>query len=288
MMAPCGQQRRGQAGNVTVLMLAFLIGCLFVTVLTLDLFVILYSRHAAQTAADTAALGALRAVQPAIADELWRRMTVKVERMFADAVVAHRELSQAWAAERAEAVAACAAGSVFLRIKEPYDPESGEEPEFEEVLDEVAYDACVDAWLSASPAPILAAVEEQFLAREIQDQAVVAVLMGRGGTESARQVINAVLDPVDKLCALRVVAADADAFNLIWGEADKYARANGGELADLEIPHEDRAQVFVLVEREIPTIFLQRFTSEPLKTRRAAVGTLAAERVPGFVPSRCS
>lgn len=308
----------GSRGNVTILMLLTCLGTILFSLIAFDVAVLLYGRRATQTAADAAVLGALRVVQPLVAQEFVTTTERVVNRLLDEAEDEHRTRRKDWAKSQEEAEAACReaalpdppdspppGGADPPDVTDPpdvadppdlVDPPPGPPDARLSGADEAAplslasrkekYDACMDSWLSDHPEPKLLDVQREILSREILDEVVVSAILGDGPTPTARQVIDAVLTVEDKLCIMAQNQRELEAAG--FDEARKYAQWNGADMVGIWVPHDGKPEVAVEVGRPIPTTVLNRIAPvSPFLAKRSAVATIFEVRTSPKVPGDC-
>lgn len=247
-------RRSGSPGNVTVLVVYQSLLVLLVAIFGLDVFVVLYVRITVQTAADSAALGAVRAVQNELGPLLWKQADQKVQAWLEEAAVRWEQAVDDWEKAYADAGEECMA---------EHTDELGE-------VDEDGAAQCVGEWRDAHRKPQLVEVEQQTLDEYVGDAEVVEALLGLRRDVEMERIINAVVPSAEQVCVVdenqRVLS------RLAQIEARNYAEFNGAELVTATVPYDGKAQVYVKVEREIPTVVLSRLGGESL----TAVGETAA------------
>lgn len=286
---------RREQGNVTMLMITFCMICLFISLVTTDIFMILYARRVAQTSADTAAIGAVRAAIPVVGHELWRLTYARLEEIYAEAEVEHNRRRDQWRSDRRTADDACRESAAPPAPPDDPDPgagaeEPGEEeepappPDPEEI--ERRYRECMADWDADHPEPLLEDVEEEMLRRYTDDQALIDALVGRGGVPSISKVAAAVLTPAERLCSLEAVRSEME--QRVTMEAEKYVDRNGGSLVLVNAPYNRRPQVLVEVAVTAPAVVIGRFSDTPLVIRRLAVARMESNLDAGEIPDDCA
>lgn len=248
--------RRGAPGNVMVLTVYQSLLIIMVAVFGLDIFSVLYTRRAVQTAADSAALGALRAVQNEFGPLLWDKADEKVKGWLEEARAIWEQAQADWESDYTAAQEQCTA---------EHTDEAGE-------VDEAAVEQCVDEWLATNPEPELARVEQQTLDGYVGDAEVVEALLGLRQDVDMDRIITAVVPPKEQVCLLHKHQGLLEVLGR--DEAVKYAAENGAELTKTLVPYDGKPQVYVEVEREAPTLVISRVSGEELKAVGMAAATL--------------
>jgi hypothetical protein len=252
----------GQRGNSAILLLYFSLSILLLSVFSLDLFSLLYAKRAAQTAADAAATGILRAVSETIGPKLYEIADGRVKGWWKEAKTSFDQESAAWTASNEAAITECKGAS-----------------------------DCILQWLSAHPSPNLRDVEKKVARQYISgnvgntksttyvDQ-IVNALVGEGEA-SLPEEVDAVLDDQTKVCTL---LSAKDEYLYDWeDQARLYAELNGAKrnLTEVQVPFRNRAEVYAKVKWSVPTLFLHRLIGKNLyATGEAAASVFSLEENP--------
>jgi|GEM_PF-4064620 len=244
-------RRERQRGNIAALLIFQCVLVLMLAVVSLDIFSILYARRAVQTAADSAASGALRGIQRVLGPELQKRAWEKVDDLFDQARHEFPNRKQVWASASRAAETEC-------RKKAP---------------DIGSAEACIRQWNATHPLPTTEKEFERFIiSTNVSDPKVVDALLGGGASVDITEVVDGVLTEQEKTCALHDKQSDVIAAG--EREANLYANLNGAMNVRLTVPYRGRAQVHVRVERQVPTVYLQRFSKDEMVAAGEAAATL--------------
>lgn len=263
---------RGQDGNITILMIAFCMGIALLMVLFLDFVSVLYTRHAAQTAADGAVLGALRVAQRVIRPMLSDRVQEKIRQWDKETTDMYKRQRADWQKARDDACPVRAPAPA----EEPADPTAPDPPSRPE---------CLADWDERHPAPVLEEIQRAFLEARIDDPAVVRAILYGEGVVGARLFMESVLSTQEILCTIRQARTEIETLGRT--EAANYAQWNKAKLTTLVVPYKDLPQVLVRVERPVPTLILGKYGTTALKAERVALATLVSVKDAQPIPDVC-
>lgn len=258
-----------QAGNVAILVVYQCILVLLAAILCLDVVSVLYVRRAVRTAADSAALGALRAVQNEVGPLLWEKADANVKGWLKDAKAEWQRAVDDWQADHDAAKESCQTAAT---------DEQGD-------VDTAGYSQCVGDWRLMHSKPVLEVYEERALSRHIGDPVIVQALLGNNQGVTVDEAVSAILTGQEQVCILLNNQASLRRRGI--AQAEQYATLNGASLLSLDVPYEGRAQVYVRVQRQVPTIILSRFSKEVLVAVGEVGATLFDLKDKGVSPGGC-